>query len=186
MSQSHNAIARRYAKALFNLAKSQDKLDVVAKNLELINNTATSNPLLTKAFASPTVSRESLKNVVSALSKKLSMDAITQNFLLLLAHSRRIAIIDVAVDAYLRLLREHHGQLLATVVTATPLDAKKASAIENKLSKALGKTVKVKTEEKQSILGGAVIQMGSKMLDASLAEKLKRIEVMSKKAIASI
>ncbi len=80
-----------------------------------------------------------------------------------------------ALDAFLALVAEKRGETTADVVSATPLSDAQQSALAQALSGAAGKTVHMKTSVDPELIGGIVVKLGSKMIDASLRSKLSRL-----------
>lgn len=186
MSQSNTVLARRYAKALFELALAQKALDEVESDLNALCGLVVSSSELQKLLKNPIVARKDHAAVMAAILDKAGAHDTTKKFVRLLAMGRRVGAVQEIVDAYTALLRNYRGEVVATVITATPVAVKKIDKIEKQLGKALDRKVIVKVKEDEKILGGAIIRVGSRMLDASLLEKINRIELLSKKAIASI
>ncbi|MCE3232063.1 MAG: synthase subunit delta [Rickettsiaceae bacterium] len=103
----------------------------------------------------------------------------------MLIQNGRLNILSEAVDSYFTLLKEHNGEIDAEVITAVPLNDNNISDLQKSLSASLGKKVQVNQKIDQEILGGVIIKIGSKMLDASVSGGLRKLEKTIKEAIAS-
>lgn len=179
-------VAKRYAKALFALAKEQGKLDVVEKDLFGLSAAVAASPELATAFSSPVLSRQTQKNIAEAIAKKGKADALVASFITVLAENRRLDAISAIAAAYRVLLEEERGEVTADVITAITLDDKKIATISASLSKAISKKVNVRNKKDASIKGGAIVRIGSTMLDNSIQSKLERLRLVTKKAVSSL
>ncbi len=168
-------VAGRYAKALFELAEGQSALDQISTDVAALKDALTAEPSLIKAFKDPSVTRDALGGVATALAAKMNLGATTRNFLGLMAKNRRLGVLPQALDAFQALVAEKRGETTADVVSATPLSDAQQSALAQALSGAAGKTVHMKTSVDPELIGGIVVKLGSKMIDASLRSKLSRL-----------
>lgn len=186
MASSRTIVAKRYAKALFALAKSKKKQDKVAQDIQNLNETIIESADLAAVLLAPIYGRKEQQNVVEAIAKKLKADTVSLNFFKTLADNRRLNVLEAIVEEYHALLREDKGELLADVISAVPLKAAQKKEIQAKLKSSLGKKVDINVQVDESLLGGLKIRLGSTMLDASVASKLERIRDLSKEAVANL
>lgn len=168
-------VAGRYATALFELADGQGSLDQIATDVAALQAALSAEPALIGAFKDPSVSRDALGKIAAALSTKMDLGKTTRNFLGLMAKNRRLGDLPKALDAFQALVAEKRGEATADVVSAAPLTDAQQSALAQALSGAAGKTVHMKTSVDPELIGGIVVKLGSKMIDASLRSKLSRL-----------
>jgi F-type H+-transporting ATPase subunit delta len=169
-------LAGRYALALFELARDQDALDVVAGDLGNLRTLLGESADLRRLVDSPVLSREEQGRAITALAERVGFAPLTKQFLGLLAHKRRLFALPGIIAAYQAMLGEHKGEVSAEVSSAVALSEEQLAAVKEQLSKAVGRTVTLATAVDPSLLGGLVVRVGSRMLDASLRTKLQRLE----------
>ncbi len=169
-------LARRYARALYELAEEKKQLDSVAADLGSLQvllkvsaefREVTSNPRLTRAQAV-----ESMKKVAS-LAK---LNPLTQNFLTLLAHNSRLNLLENAIKVFLADLTARRGEFIAEVTTPKALASEQQEQLSKQLDKIAGGKVHLVIKEDASLLGGLVVKLGSRLIDASVKGKLARLE----------
>jgi F-type H+-transporting ATPase subunit delta len=169
-------LAGRYAVALFELARDQDALDVVAADLGGFRSLLQQSADLRRLIDSPVLSREEQGRAVTALAARAGFAGLTQQFLGLLAHKRRLFALPEIITAYLAMLGEHKGEVSAEVTSAVALSDEQVAAVREQLSKAVGQSVTLATVVDPDLLGGLVVRVGSRMIDASVRTTLRRLE----------
>lgn len=169
-------IARRYASAAFRLAQKEGgdipgKRGQVLKDLRDMLDVC---PALEAVFKSPIVTVQEKKNILSALLDKVDSDTTTRNFCYLLADKDRLAFFRAIVQAYETRLDEAQGVIRGKLTTAVALGKAKQDAIRADLvAKAGGKEIELSFAVDQAILGGVVLKIGDRVLDASLRAQLE-------------
>lgn len=181
-SANPSGLAGRYAVALFELARDQDALDAVAGDLGDLRAMLQESADLRRLIESPVLSREEQGRAVTALAERAGFAELTRQFLGLLAHKRRLFALPEVITAYLAMLGEHKGEVSAEVISAVALSDDQLAAVKEQLSKAVGQSVTLATAVDPDLLGGLVVRVGSRMLDASLRTKLQRLETAMKGA----
>jgi F-type H+-transporting ATPase subunit delta len=177
-----SGLAGRYAVALFELAREQDELDVVAGDLHRLREMLAESADLERLIRSPVVSREEQARALTALGERAGFAPLTRQFLGLLAHKRRLFALPDVIEAYDSMLAKHRGEVGADVVSAAPLSAEQLESVQRQLAAAMGQTVKLSTAVDPSLLGGLVVRVGSRMIDASIRTKLRQLELALKGA----
>jgi F-type H+-transporting ATPase subunit delta len=175
-------LAGRYAVALFELARDQDALDEVAGDLTGFRSLLQESADLRRLIESPVLSREDQGRAISALAERAGFAGLTQQFLGLLAQKRRLFALPAIIEAYLAMLGQHKGEVSAELVSAVALTDEQLAAVKEQLSKAVGQSVTLATAVDPNLLGGLVVRVGSRMIDASLRTKLQRLETVMKGA----
>jgi F-type H+-transporting ATPase subunit delta len=175
-------LAGRYAVALFELARDQDALDEVAGDLTGFRSLLQESADLRRLIESPVLSREDQGRAISALGERAGFAGLTQQFLGLLAQKRRLFALPAIIEAYLAMLGQHKGEVSAELVSAVALTDEQLAAVKEQLSKAVGQSVTLATAVDPHLLGGLVVRVGSRMIDASLRTKLQRLETVMKGA----
>ncbi len=167
------ALARPYARAVFELAKSQghlqawsDKLAVMAAVVS--DDTLKSmldNPRLTRADAG--------ELVIRACGDDIGDSGI--NLLRILAENSRLRQLPMLAALYGQLRDEAEGMIEADVVSAFPLSEEQKAAIARALKQRLGREVQLNCSVNQDLVGGAVIRAGDLVIDGSAVEHLRQL-----------
>ncbi|WP_461209654.1 ATP synthase F1 subunit delta [Desulfocurvus sp. DL9XJH121] len=176
-------VARRYARALFSIAKSQGDANMKAygKDLAEIAATLTENPELLRVFKNPLFSVEEKKAIVDKLLAHLAPSATTKNFCFLLADKDRLSKLPEIEAYYGALLDEANGVVRGQLVTAIELGDAKQEEVKKQLAAQLGKELILDFTADADILGGVVLKVGDKILDASLKAQLNAMKEQIKR-----
>lgn len=178
-SEKKSGIAERYAAALFELADEKGELDRVAGDLKSLRAMLAESADLRRMIASP-VTRGELYKAVAAIASCAGLSDTVAHFLGVLVHNGRLFTLGAAISAYLALLATRRGELTAKVSSATPLTEAQISAVSAALKRALGSTASLDATVDPSLLGGLVVQVGSRMVDGSIKTKLQRLALAMK------
>jgi F-type H+-transporting ATPase subunit delta len=170
----------RYAVALFGLAEERKALDGVAGDLRALRAMLRESADLRRLVRSPVLSRAAQGKAIAALAGPAGLSPLTRNFLGLLAQNRRLFALPEIVESYLGRLAERRGEVTAQVVTAQDLSTAQRAALDEQLRKAVGGKVAIDVHVDPSLLGGLVVKVGSRMVDASLKSKLYRLQLAMK------
>jgi F-type H+-transporting ATPase subunit delta len=168
--------------ALFELALEQSALDVVAGDLHGLRAMLAESADLERLIRSPVLTRQEQGRALSALGERAGFAPLTRQFLGLLAHKRRLFALPQVIEAYDTMLAEHRGEVGAEVVSAVPLSAEQLESLQRQLAAAVGQTVTLSTAVEPSLLGGLIVRVGSRMMDASIRTKLHQLELALKGA----
>jgi F-type H+-transporting ATPase subunit delta len=177
-----SGLAGRYAVALFELAQEQDALDAVAGDLHGLRDLLHGSADLERLIRSPVVSRDEQARAITAVGERAGFTPLTLQFLGLLAHKRRLFALPDVIAAYDAMLSEHRGEVGAELVSAVPLSDEQLESVQRQLAGAVGQTVKLSTAVDPSLLGGLIVRVGSRMIDASIRTKLHQLELALKGA----
>lgn len=176
-------VAGRYAKALFELTEQSGATDAVRQDAGAVLGAIDISADLARAIKDPSISREAMGGAVAALADKMGLQPITKKFLGLMAQKRRLAELPRALRGFESLVAEARGEATAYVVSAAPLsDAQSSSLGEALSSMAGGRKVHMRTEVDPDLIGGLVVQLGSKMIDTSIRSKLASLQQSMKEA----
>lgn len=169
-----NAVARRYAGALFSLAKKQgaEAMNESGALLSELAGAMVAEPRLAQVLKSPVIGVDEKKAVVGAILDKLSASGIMRNFCFLLADKNRLGHLAEIADWYGILQDNANGIVRGRVTTAVRLDPDKQAKIKEKLRKKTGKDMELVFSVDPAILGGMVLAVGDKVLDTSLRAQL--------------
>ena len=169
------SLAGRYASALFDLARDQKQIDAVGRSLDALNQALVDSKDFAELVDSPLVSRDEAAKTFASLAPQIPVDAITGNFLGVLARNGRKSELRNVIRAFRRLAAEHRGETTAEVVTARPLNDDQIAALKQQLRARAGRDVAIDATVDPAILGGMVVKLGSQQIDASIRTKLNRL-----------
>jgi F-type H+-transporting ATPase subunit delta len=173
-------LAGRYATALFELADEGDTLDRVEADLAVLKSLLSESADLTRLVRSPVLSRAEQSRAMMAILGKASAADLTRRFVGLLAERRRLFVLADIIGAFERLAAAHRGEVRAEVTSAIALDDEQLGTIRAALRKVVGGNVVVETEVDDGLIGGLVVRVGSRMVDASVRTKLERLHLVMK------
>lgn len=173
-------IAERYAAALYELADENKALDQVADDLRALRDVMAESDDLVRLVRSPVIGRDDQEKGVLAVAEKAGFSDLTRRFLGVLARNRRLFSLSGMIEAYLGLLATRRGEVTARVSAAAKLTEKQMNALVATLKSAVGAKVAVDVKVDPSLLGGLVVQVGSRMVDSSLRTKLQQLQLAMK------
>jgi F-type H+-transporting ATPase subunit delta len=169
------SIARRYARALFDLAAERGTFEAWSSGLVTLKQAVDGSPELRDVLENPVYTKEQRRAIVSKLVAALRLDDGPANLLYLLADRNRLSHLGGVVDTFARLADAKLGRVRARLTSAVPLDAGAAQRIAEKLSLATRAQVLVDADVDPSILGGVVAQVGSLTFDGSVRTQLEAL-----------
>ncbi len=171
-----SGIAGRYATALFDLARDAGQLDTVAKDLDSLSAMLAQSADLVRLVRSPVFSREEQARAIAAVAEKAGFGDLVRRFLGVVANNRRLFVLADAIAAFKSLLSHHRGEAVAEVVSAVPLSDAQLAQIKSSLSSEAAGNVVINAKVDPSLIGGLVVKLGSRMIDASVRTKLNNLK----------
>ncbi len=167
-------VARRYARALFEVALKQGQLQQTADELNSLRTLLEQSSELRAFFYSPLIPRDrKITRLREALSARLQPH--TMRLLELLVEKRREKFLEAVCDEFRRLQEAHMGVVRATIESATPLTETEQNALIQKLQQSTGKTIIPTFEVNPALIGGVRVQMGDYQIDGTLRGALDRL-----------
>ena len=177
-----SGIAGRYASALFELASEANAIDEVGAALDSFAAMLDASPDLDRLVRSPVFGADEQVAALGAVLKKAKITGLAANFLSLVASKRRLFLVRSMISGFRALVAEKRGIVAAEVTVAVPLTEANRKAVLAALATKAGGEVALTEKVDPSILGGLVVKMGSRMIDASLRTKLNAMNVALKNA----
>ncbi len=173
---THQAIARRYATALFDVASAKGTLDRAERDLAGVRDLLNAHPALQQVFAAPTIPTTKKREVLEAvLAQAGDLGDEVRRTLLLLADRDRLMFVDQVAAAFVERLNVMRRHVSADVVTAVPMTDERRAALEAALGKATGGSVTITGRVDPAIIGGLVAKVGSVVYDGSVTRQLERM-----------
>ncbi|MFZ1153840.1 MAG: ATP synthase F1 subunit delta [Solirubrobacteraceae bacterium] len=166
-------LAQVYARSLFEVAREQDKLDLLREQLGQFADAVKDNRELELFFFSPYFST---KEKQGALEKVLDgADERLLSFLSLLIENHRMPVIFRIRREYDRLWERENRLLPVVLTSAVELDEQTTKSLSERIGERTGRTVTLTTRVEPDILGGIVVQVGNSILDASIRNRLEQL-----------
>ena len=164
------AVARRYARAIFELAVEHGQsIDDWLADLQVIASVL-GDASIRAALTEPGTSFDAKRSMIdSAMSQ---FEPLRRNLVYTLVSRGRTSLIDAIVREFQTLVHEHHGIVEATVTTAVPVSDEEAAHIADRLGKIVGKRIILDRVVDPSIIGGIVARVGDRLINGSIAGQL--------------
>ena len=170
------AVAKSYAKAIFELARERNQAEQIERELERAAALVTADGELIDVLGRPWISPVVRRKLAEEIGQKLELSKLGRDFLGLLAGQRRADHLAAIADAYRDMLDAMLGRVRARVRTVVPLTEADRAAFGAKLQRALGgKRMVIEEVLDRNLLGGFVAEIGSEVVDGSLDAQLAQI-----------
>ncbi len=174
--------AKRYAGALLELAQEKGELSAVHKEFREFVALAKSSKDLTRLLISPAYGRDQKVAALGEIAKKSGASPLFAKFLGTMAANGRAQSLEATAKAFEDLYAKQRGVQRVIVRTAEPMNAEQTRRIENIVRSAAGGEVELTSEVDPALVGGIQLRIGSRLIDASLAAKLNRMNLAMKGA----
>ena len=171
-----SGMAGRYATALFELALESNSLDAVTADLERFDALVVGSADLARLVRSPAFTAEEHVKALTAVLAAVGIGGISAQFLKVVASNRRLFAVRDMIRDFRQLIARHKGEVTARVTVAEKPSDTHLAAIAEALKAVTHKEVKVDVKIDPAIIGGLVVQLGSRMVDSSLRTKLNAIK----------
>lgn len=171
-----SAIAKRYASALYSLAKENQASEKIFSDLRELKNIFEQNKKINNLLISPLIQSNIKESFFKSALKESGLSQMTEHFIYLLAKKNRLGLFYEIVKAYELKSDTDHGVTRGVVQSASVLSGNERIEVESMVAQATKKQVILKYEENASLIGGVVVEVGSYTFDDSLASHLKRLK----------
>lgn len=175
-------ISGRYASALYALADEARALDETASDLRSLSALLRDSDDLRTLFRSPLIDANAKAAAMQSILERAGAGDLTRRFVAVIARNNRLFVLPDTIDAFLAELAHRRGEITAEVTSAQSLNPSQLDAVTTALRGALGGKVTVESKLDPSLIGGLVVRVGSRMIDASLKSKLQRLQLAMKGA----
>lgn len=166
--------AGRYAKALLELAQEQNKTDIVESNMLEVVKASKETHDFQVFLNSPIIKVDKKIDVMNQLFS--NFDSLTMSFLELITKNGRENLITAIANSFLAQLKELRGIVPVSITSASPLDEKTREVILSKVKSIASGKLEVEEIIDKTIIGGFVVRLGDKQIDASVASQLNRMK----------
>ncbi|WP_152046582.1 F0F1 ATP synthase subunit delta [Aureimonas psammosilenae] len=177
-----SGVAERYALSLFELARDEGQIDTVESELNQFARAIDEDADFRRFVESPLFSADEQVRAISAIVDASHPSALTGNFLKVVAANRRLFALPGMIRGFRHLAAAHRGEVEAEVTSAHPLNDEQRRQLVETLGAYAKKTVTVRENVDPAILGGLVVQIGSRQIDTSIRTKLNSLKFALKEA----
>lgn len=174
--------AGRYAQAAFDLAREAKSLETLEQDFIKLAAAWDESSDFRAVARSPLIEPADKARALVAVAEKLGVSELGRNLLGVTAQNRRAAELPAIAAAYRTLLARERKSRRVEIVSARPLGAAEQAAIVDQLGKQLGEKVDAETRIDDSLIGGFVVNIGSRQFDASVKSKLDALRLQLKSA----
>lgn len=164
-----------YAEALLKIAGAEDSIERVEEESVNLKKILADNKLR-EFLHNPQIGSQEKKDALKEIFGKEGISSITSNYLNLIIDQGRERVLSDIMEEFSLLVMTERGKVAAHVTSAAPLTPDIITRLEEKLSQSTGKGVEVTAEVDESIVGGLIIRMGNKVIDASLKKQLRMVK----------
>ena len=171
-----SGIAERYATAVFEIVRESNAMDKLEANLEALTGALSDSADLRALITSPIYTRDEQGAAITAVAKKMDLLPAVQSVLGLMAQKRRLFVVPAMITRLRDMIADAKGEVTAEVTSATALSADQQKKLAETLKASVGQDVKIKATVDESLIGGLVVKVGSKMIDTSIRSKLSSLQ----------
>jgi len=185
MAKNKFVIAKRYARALWDLAGSEKEAEECLPALQSLSRAVLESKDLNKLLKAAEFSPKEKLDVISDLLKQVEAPKKLDQFVKYLAEARRLDVLVEIESSFTGLVLKAKGMIAAVVETAGPLNEAQLRSITSQIEQMTGKKTLVTVQEHPELIAGIRINVDGKTVDASLKANMARLEKqMLKTAIA--
>ena len=167
--------AYAYAQSLLELANEQNQAEAVAGELAALKQLVEENPSFAEVLTNPSVSIEERARLLASLFRGKA-SPLMFNTLGVLNEKNRLGLIAQIARGYDDLLREQLGKVEVDITVAHKLSPERLENARRQIGTALGRDAVIRQHVDESVIGGAVLRVGDKLIDASVRYQLKAMK----------
>jgi F-type H+-transporting ATPase subunit delta len=168
------AVSKRYAKALFQLAKEKNKINQTEEELRIIQTSLFQDKNFEKLINHPNIQISSKKELINKIFKDKISDHVLNILNILIENNRFNCISQLTVD-FIKLSNEELGQAQAIIYSPHQINNTELNEIVNKFSFLTNKKIRAEVQLDESLLGGIKVKIGDRLYDGTLSGKLKQL-----------
>ncbi|MFJ7745011.1 F0F1 ATP synthase subunit delta [Peribacillus sp. NPDC097295] len=167
-------VAKRYAVALFQIAKEQNLINQLEAELRVVNEVFTNDNELLGFLAHPKMTKDAKRTVVANAFTSISPSIL--NTVLLMVERHRTDEVPAMAKEFIELANEENSVADATVYTVRPLTENEMEAVSSSFAAKIGKKhLRITNVTDSNILGGIKLQIGNRIYDGTISGKLDRL-----------
>lgn len=171
----NGVVSSRYAAALADIAAEQQSAERVKSDLNSFAGAFFTSADLRNVLESPAIDRELKRRIVAKISERMNLAHAVRNFVYLLVDHGRTELLHEINSAFEAELNARLGIAEVQVLSAGPLSAEEKERLVKAIEKKTGGKIQASFSEDPSLVGGAVVRVGSTVYDGSVREQLTRM-----------
>jgi len=175
-------LAGRYARALYDLAREEGRVDETAGELAGIVSLLDKSHELDLVLKSPLFSARQKMAALGEVLKRAGFRGLIVRFISIAARNNRLPVLREMARAFEDLRARDRGEIEALVISAQGLSSGQLERIRKNLGEAAGRKVRLVERHDPEILGGLIIKSGSRMIDTSMRTHLEKLRARMKEA----
>jgi len=179
---SIGALAKRYARAVLELASEQQQVDRVRTDLSDFVAMWNTSPELRELFSNPGFGAEARKAALIELCARAGLSPLARNSVLYISDRGRLPALPAIVEAFVELAEKQAGSVRAEVASAAPLTEAYYAQLQRALEQATGKKVTIDRKTDPSLIAGVVTRVGDQVIDGSIRTRLSDLKETLKSA----
>jgi len=168
-------LQKRYAQSLFDLAKEENIIPTIYKDITYIHSVCKENRELEIILKNPTIMPLKKRQILLTLFEN-SCNSLTTKFLSLVASKRREIYLKGICEEFIDIFNKYNNIKVATIVVANDIEQSIKNSIKNTLERELHCTIQLNIHKDTNLIGGFVINVDSKQYDASFLKKLNDLK----------
>lgn len=173
---SEQSVAFRYAKSLIGLAQEKNVLDTVYQDMQFFSRVCHENRALVVALQSPVVKHHKKFDILKAIFQE-RVSPVTFTIFEIITRKNREAVLPAVAEAFSEQYRELKNIQTAHVTTVTPLTEAQRQQFSQQIAEATGKQVALQEKIDPKLIGGYVLRVGDRQVDASIKNRLNDLRV---------
>ncbi len=170
----------RYAKALFDLAQEERQVQRVGSSLRAFKKLFHTSQDLHQVLTSPTISQKERGAALNALCMEMKVPEIFQSFVRQLVKAQRIPYLPHIEEIYQSLVAQEKKEQVIEVISAYPLTSAQSTLLKDRLKKAFPGIISLIFVNDPRVLGGIMVRVGSRVIDATLISQLNKLATVMK------
>ncbi|MDW3225000.1 MAG: F0F1 ATP synthase subunit delta [Paracoccaceae bacterium] len=170
------SIAGRYATAVYEIAKDGKAVEKLEADLDALSAALAESDDFRALIHSPIYSRDAQGAAIAAIAQKMGLSDTVANTLALMAQNRRLFVLPQLVSTLRDIIATEKGEVTADVTSAKALTKTQSEKLAKSLKASTGKTVTLNATVDESLIGGLIVKVGSRMIDTSIRAKLNSLQ----------
>jgi F-type H+-transporting ATPase subunit delta len=163
--------ARRYAEALYQIATSETAVDEFGSSVTRLQQALSGEVL--RALRNPGIALRARRAAIDAAT--VGEPKAIRSLLALLLERERVALFPQIAVAYSDLVERRAGIVKGRITTATELGTSERADLVRRLERSSGKKIRATFAVDESLIGGAKVQVGDRLIDSSLKAQLAEL-----------
>ncbi len=165
-------LAKRYAKAVLDLAVEAGQVDQIGQQLSVLHEAVLGEPRSRAFWSTKSIGEDEKRNVLQDILEAMDAHGVVRNTINFMLERRRLMLLPPLVEAYQDLARAISHTIDARVVSATELTPEQLQRLAEALKQAFGQRVELVTEVDKSLVGGLRVETEGRIIDGSVRGRL--------------